>query len=230
VVFEVLCRRIYQLVRNVWVLIEKELMLEWRQKYAFNGLLLYVCATVFVCYLSFKEIVDIPVWNSLFWIIQLFAGVNALAKSFLQESRGRSLYYYTVAHPHQIIISKIIYNFFLMMLLSFFNLFFYSLFIGNPAANLPMFIFVMILGSLGIASVLCMISAISSRAGNSAGLMPILSFPVLLPLLITTIRLSKNAIDGLPWSVSQPLVLILLALDAMIIAMGYILFPYLWKE
>ncbi len=217
-------------MRQIRILIEKELMLEWRQKYAFNGLLLYVGATVFVCYLSFRQITEIPVWNALFWIIQLFAAVNALAKSFLQESRGRSLYYYTVAHPQHIILSKIIYNFFLMFLLSLFNLLFYSWLIGNPAANLPMFIFVMILGSLGLSSVLCMISAISSRAGNSAGLMPILSFPVLLPLLMTTIRLSKNAIDGLAWSVSQPLIIILISLNILIIAMGYLLFPYLWKE
>lgn len=217
-------------MKQIRILIEKELMLEWRQKYAFNGLLLYVGATVFVCYLSFRQITDVPVWNALFWIIQLFAAVNALAKSFLQESRGRALYYYTIAHPQHIILSKIIYNFFLMFLLSLFNLLFYSLLIGNPAMNLPMFIFVMILGSLGLSSVLCMISAISSRAGNSAGLMPILSFPVLLPLLMTTIRLSKNAIDGLAWSVSQPLVIILISLNILIIAMGYLLFPYLWKE
>jgi heme exporter protein B len=217
-------------LKTIYFLIEKEFMLEWRQKYAFNGLLLYVGATVFICYLSFREIVEIPVWNALFWIIQLFAGVNALAKSFLQESRGRALYYYTIAHPQQIILSKIIYNFFLMLLLSVFNLLFYSLLIGNPVEDMTMFILVMILGSMGLSSVLCMISAIASRAGNSAGLMPILSFPVLLPLLMTTIRLSKNAIDGLAWSVSQPLILILISLNILIIAMGYLLFPYLWKD
>ncbi len=211
-------------------LVEKEIRLEWRQKYAFNGLLLYVGATVFICYLSFKEILDVPVWNALFWIIQLFAGVNAIAKSFLQESSGRALYYYTLADPRAIILSKIFYNFLLMMLLSFFNLFFYSLFIGNPVQDMSMFILVMILGSLGLSSVLSMVSAIASRAGHSAALMPILSFPVILPLLMTTIRLSKNAIDGLNWSVSQPLIIILLSMNVLIVALAYLLFPYLWKE
>jgi len=217
-------------IQQISYLIEKEIRLEWRQKYAFNGLLLYVGATVFICYLSFKEIVDIPVWNALFWIIQLFAGVNAIAKSFLQESRGRMLYYYVLADPRAVILSKIIYNFLLMMLLSGFNLLFYSILIGNPVGDMGMFIFSMILGSIGLSSVLTMISAIASRAGHSAALMPILSFPVLLPLLMTTIRLSKNSIDALAWSVSQPLVIIILALNIMIIAMSFLLFPYLWKE
>ena len=97
-------------------LIEKEIKLEWKQKYAFNGLLLYVGATVFTCYLSFREILEVPVWNALFWIIQLFAGVNAIAKSFLQESRGRMLYYYVIADPKSVILSKVIYNFLLMLL------------------------------------------------------------------------------------------------------------------
>ena len=77
-----------QLFNEVKHLIAKEINLEWKQKYAFNGLLLYVISTVFVCYLSFKQIIDVPTWNALFWIIMLFASVNAIAKSFIQESKG----------------------------------------------------------------------------------------------------------------------------------------------
>lgn len=217
-------------MQQILFLIDKEIKLEWKQKYAFNGILLYVGATVFICYLSFREIVDVPVWNALFWIIQLFAGVNAIAKSFLQESRGRALYYYIIADPRDVIISKIIYNFMLMMLLSVINFLFYSVLIGNPVENIPMFFFTLVLGSMGLSSVLSMVSAIASKAGHSAALMPILSFPVLLPLLMTTIRLSKNSIDGLDWAVNQQFVIILLSLNILIITMGYLLFPYLWKE
>lgn len=217
-------------IHQINILIEKEIRLEWKQKYAFNGLLLYVGATVFICYLSFREFLDVPVWNALFWIIQLFAGVNAIAKSFMQESRGLTLYYYTIADPRAIILSKIIYNFLLMMFLSGFNLVFYSILIGNPVDDMMMFICCMILGSFGLSSVLTMVSAIAARTGQSAALMPILSFPVLLPILMTTIRLSKNSIDGLAWSVSQPLVIILAALNIIVATMGFILFPYLWKE
>ncbi len=215
---------------QIFFLIQKEIRLEWKQKYAFNGLMLYVGATVFICYLSFREILDVPVWNALFWIIQLFAGVNAIAKSFLQESRGRTLYYYLVADPRAIILSKIIYNFLLMMLLSLINFLFYTILIGNPIVDLKLFVLSLILGSMGLSTVLSMVSAIASRAGHSAALMPILSFPVLLPILMTTIRLSKNSIDGLDWIVSQPLVIILAALNVLVATMGFILFPYLWKD
>jgi heme exporter protein B len=117
-----------------------------------------------------------------------------------------------------------------MTLLSGFNFLFYSILIGNPVQNMGLFLATLILGSMGLSSVLAMVSAIASKAGHGAALMPILSFPVLLPLLMTTIRLSKNAIDGLDWAANQQFVIILLALNVMIIAMGYLLFPYLWKE
>ncbi len=211
-------------------LIQKEIQSEWRQKYAFNGLLLYVISTVFVCYLSFRQIVDLPTWNALFWIIQLFAGVNAISKSFLQEGRGRMLYYYTLTNARSFIIAKIIYNLLLMLVLSSFNLIFYSLFIGNPVIDMPMFLIAMFLGSAGFSAVLSMVSAIASKAGNNFALMSILSFPILIPLLMVTIRFSKNAMDGLAWSVNQNFAVILVALISMVFGLSYLLFPYLWRD
>ena len=214
-------------IRN---LIAKELRLEWKQKYAFNGLLLYVVSTIFVCFLSFKQIIDPPTWNALFWIIMLFAAVNAIAKSFLTESTGRQLYFYSLASAQAVIISKIIYNLGLMMILSIINFIFYSLFIGNLVQDVPMFIVGLLLGSAGFASVMTLISAIASKAGSSSTLMAILSFPILIPLLITIIRFSKNAMDGLDWSVNYKFLLILVALNMLTVALSYLLFPYLWRE
>lgn len=204
--------------------------MEWRQKYAFNGLLLFVISTVFICFLSFRRIVDAPTWNALFWIIMLFASINGVAKSFMQESQGRILYYYTLSSPQAIILSKTIYNLLLMLMLSAINLLFYSLFIGNIVKDMPMFMLSMLLGSMGFASILTMISAIASKSGQNTTLMAILSFPVLIPLMITIIRVSKNAMDGLDRAISNPYIIILLAINLLVIALSYMLFPYLWRD
>jgi heme exporter protein B len=215
---------------HIAALVSKEIRLELRQKYAIQGLLLYVVSTIFICFLSFKRIIDPPTWNALFWIIMLFAAVNAVAKSFIQESQGRLLYYYCLFDPRVIILSKMVYNLLLMMFLSTINLFFYSLFIGNIIEDLPMFIGGMILGSAGFAAILTMVSAIASKASGNATLMAILSFPILLPLLITVIRFSKNAIDGIDRSVNQPYLIILSAIITLVIVLSYLLFPYLWRD
>jgi heme exporter protein B len=98
--------------KEISVLIRKEITLEWRQKYALNGILLYVVSAVFITYLSVGAKMgnlSIPTWNALFWIILLFSSVNAVAKSFVQEQQGRQLYYYMIASPESIILSKIIF-------------------------------------------------------------------------------------------------------------------------
>lgn len=224
--FQYLCL-MFSEIKN---LIAKELLLEWRTQYAFSGILLYVIATVFICYLSFKNIVDVPTWNALFWIILLFASVNAVAKSFLMESKGRLLYFYTLASPQAIILSKTIYNMLLMLLLSLVCFGFYTLFIGNAVQNVALFSITLVLGSIGFASTLTMVSSIASKTNNNFTLMAILGFPILMPLLLTLIQVSKNAIDGLAMSVSWKYILVLSLLDIIVITLSCLLFPYLWRD
>ncbi len=218
------------MLKEIKYLIEKEILLEWKQKYAFNGILLYIVSTVFICYLSFRQIIDVPTWNALFWIILLFAAVNAVAKSFLQESRGKQLYMYTIVSARSVILSKIIYNVVLLLIISFINLLFYCLFIGNIIEDMPMFILGLFLGSAGFASVLTLVSAIASKAGSNSTLMAILSFPILIPMLITIIRFSKNSIDGLDASVNYQFIILLAGLNVLVVALAFLLFPYLWRE
>lgn len=205
-------------------------MLEQRQKYALNGILLYVVSTVFVCKFSFQGNLAGPVWNALFWIILLFAAVNAVAKSFIQESRGRMLYLYTMVNPRALLLAKMAYNALLMLVLGLLGLGFYSLLIGNPVQNHVMFLLGMALGCIGLSTVLTMISAIASKTNNNFTLMAVLGFPVQLPLLLTVIRVTKFAMDGLAWDLTFKYFGVLLALNIIVVALAYLLFPYLWRD
>ena len=220
-------------MREIGVLIKKELLLEWRQKYALNGILLYLVSTIFICYLSFSlgtGAVSPASWNALLWIILLFTAVSAISKSFNQEKEGRMLYYYSIASPQAVIISKIIYNTLLMLILALPGYFIYSVVMGNPVFNESLFMVNLILGAVGFSSTLTMVSGIAAKAGNNATLMAILSFPVIVPMLLLLIRISKNAMDGLSWSASNSSILVLLAINAIVIAVSYLLFPYLWRS
>jgi len=225
------------LFNQTWNLLKKEILLEWRSKYAFNGVLLYVVSTVFVCYISFhlspgfSGSAGYPiVWNILFWIIILFASVNAIAKSFIQENKGRLLYYYTIASPQAIILSKTIYNILLMSLLSILALLVYLLFFPNNVGD-PLFYFLaVLLGSVSFSTVFTMISAIASKAGNNGTLMAILSFPVIIPVILLLIRISKSAMDGIERSLIYSNIGILFAINVIVIATSLLLFPYLWRD
>ena len=221
------------LYKEIWILLKKEIILEWRLKYAFNGILLYIVSTIFVCYMSFnlqKGQLSPLTWNALFWIILLFTATNAIAKSFVQENEGRQLYYYTLVSPEAIILSKIIYNTLLMWLMSLLGYVIYSIVLNNPIQDQLLFCINILLGGMGFATTLSMISAIASKSNNSSTLMAVLGFPVVLPLLLLLIKISKNAIDGLALSVSYDEISTLLAINVIVIAVSYLLFPYLWRS
>jgi len=226
-----------QLINQTIHLLKKEILLEWRSKYAFNGVLLYVVSTVFVCYIAFNLNPGFTgtkgypiIWNVLFWIIMLFASVNAIAKSFMQESKARLLYYYSVASPQAIILSKTIYNILLMSLLSVLALLVYMLFFTNTLGDPLYYFLTVLLGSISFSTVFTMISAIASKAGNNGTLMAILSFPVIIPVILVLIRLSKNAMDGLLRSVSYGDIGVLLAINVIVLTTALILFPFLWRD
>ncbi|RZM08241.1 MAG: ABC transporter permease [Pedobacter sp.] len=218
-----------QLFDQVKHLVRKELVLEWRSKYALNGVLLYVVSTVFVCFLSFVSVIPVT-WNALFWIIMLFASINAISKGFLQESKGRQLYIYTLASPLALIISKTIYNVLLMMVLTIIALVFYMLVFDYVPQDLGLYMLATILGSLSFSTIFTMISAVASKAGNGGMLMAILSFPVIIPVLILLIKLTKNAIDGLDRSVSIDEIGLLLIINGLVAGVTLLLFPYLWRD
>jgi heme exporter protein B len=219
--------------KEIWSLVRKEMLLEWRQKYALNGILLYLVSTVFVCYLSFRlrqNQLNPITWNALFWIILLFTSVNAAAKSFLQESDGRQFYYYTLAGAHSIILSKMIYNSLLMSLLGLLGFLFYSLVLGNPVQDQWLFILNLLLGCIGLGSALSMVAAIAAKAQNNSTLMAVLSFPVVLPLLLMLIKTSKNAMDGLATTASYDELSIIASMNVIVVATAYLLFPSLWRS
>jgi heme exporter protein B len=220
-------------MEEIKYLIKKDLLLEWRQKYAFNGMILYVISTVFVCYMSFKlktNQLEPITWNTLFWIIMLFSAVNSVTKSFIQEKSGRQIYYFQLAKPTSIIVAKIIYNTILLTFLGGFGFLIYISFMGNPVQAMGQYLVAVFLGALGFSGVLTLVSAIASKSDNATGLMAVLSFPIILPMLSMLIKLSKNAMDGIAFSSSYDEIMVLSGIDLIVITLSYLLFPFLWKS
>ncbi|MCX6314110.1 MAG: heme exporter protein CcmB [Sphingobacteriales bacterium] len=218
------------MTKRIFALLKKDILLEFRQKHTFYGILLYIASTIFVLYLSMDK-PDASVWNGLFWVIQLFICVNAVAKSFLQESRGRMLYFYSIASPIEFVIAKILYNIVLMIFMSLISLFLFFMFLENPVSDSLRFMLIVILGGASISIVFTLMSAIAAKANQNAALIAILGFPVILPMLLMLIRLSKSAFGEIfkAGAVLQ-LAGLIAGLDVLVLAMAIILFPYLWKD
>ncbi len=211
-------------------LVSKELLLDWKAKNSLAGILIYVASTVFVCYLSFQHIVEPKTFNALLWIIILFTTVNSITKNFAQESDNRLLYLYTLANPKEIILSKMIYNTILLLILSLITYGAYTLLLGNPIQNQLGFLATLVIGAIGLSVTLTLMAAIASKSSNSSTLMAILSFPVILPFLITLIALSLNFVEGTNPGQNFNYFMSLGGIIVIGITMAYLLFPYLWRD
>ena len=219
------------MMSRITKLLKKDLLLELRQQHTFYGILLYIASTIFVLYLSLPETPDANVWNSLFWVIQLFVCVNTVAKSFLQESKGRMLYFYSISSPVEFILAKLFFNIILMLIMSMVSLLLFFIFLDNPVTDSLRFTGIVLLGGTSISLVFTLMSAIAAKAQQNAALIAILGFPVILPQLLLLMRLSKAAFSEVfrAGAVMQLSGLIGL-MDLLVIVLAVILFPYLWKE
>ena len=204
-------------------------MLEIRQQYTFYGIVLYVASTVFVLYLAMGQQEE-KVWNGLFWMIQLFICVNAVAKSFLQESRGRMLYFYSIAGARDFVLSKLLFNIVLMILMSLISLLLFQLLMGNPLQHPLRFAGIVCLGGCSLSMVFTFLAAIAARAQQNAALMAIMGFPLIIPQIMLLMKISSTSFADVIQAGEIRLMFLLGGLDILVLVLAIILFPFLWKD
>ncbi len=213
---------------KILTLLKKDLLLEVRQQYSFYGILLYIVATIFVLFLAVND-PEKEVWNGLFWVIQLFICINAVAKSFLQESKGRMLYFYSIASPVHFVLAKLLFNSVLMLLMTALSLLLFIALIGNPLTKALHFTGLALLGGWSLSMVFTFLAAIAAKAQQNAAIMAVLGFPLIIPQLMLLMKLSNatfNPAVAFQWND----VLLLVALDCLVALLAVILFPFLWRD
>jgi heme exporter protein B len=218
---------------HILALLLKESRLEIRRKSVISGLALYLFSTVFIYYITFnlrQNLITPLVWSALFWTTILFSSINTIAKSFIGEKKGQDIYFYSLVSPEAIILSKLIYNFFLCALLSLAGFLLFILFISNPVTTHWLFLLTVVLVAWGFSASLTLLSSIASKASNSNVLMTVLSVPIVISILLLATKITKNCIDGLEASINYDELITLLAINCLVTAMSYLLFPYIWRS
>lgn len=211
----------------------KEWTLEWRKKHALFGVVVYMLSAVYVCYLAMEALTEPEMWSALFWISALFASFNAMHRAFLAESGGQTLYLYSLVSPREVVWSKSVYNALQLAVLNVLSLLFFTLFFGTEAltqTDWGQLFLGLIIGGLGLGMALTFISALAFKSGGSSGLLAVLGFPVLVPLLITLVKFTQMALQGAPFSANGYHLLVLIVLCVLSAVLALVLFPYLWRD
>jgi heme exporter protein B len=106
----------------------------------------------------------------------------------------------------------------------------FIIFFNQSLAILPALAGVVILGTIGLAGVGTLFSAMVIHTRARDVLLPILLFPIVVPVLVSAVRLTAAIIDGLPFTDAQKWLGLLVAFDALFMAISFVLFDYVVEE
>lgn len=220
------------MLKNIFTILYKDYRIELSQSHLFFSVVLYLLSSIYIIYLAFQPlgVSNIETWVSVFWVIILFGAITVVSKSFFQESYKRNYYYYYLFTPDELIFSKLIYNFIFLFFVSIFSFIFFSFFIGNIIQSPIFFVTLLLLGSLSISNCLTLVSAIGYQVKNNSIIISVLSFPVIIPILLILIKISKLSSSEFSFNLIQDDIYLLILLNIIMISITKILFNFLWRN
>jgi heme exporter protein B len=211
---------------------DKDLRSEFRTKYALNAIILFAVTTLTVVSFSVGQFGLTPeILASLYWIIIFFSAMSGLARVFVREEEAGTVAALKLsAAPTVVYLGKLGFNVVLMGILEIVVFPLFVVMMGLRVENYVLFFAVLVLGSAGLAALSTIIAAIVAKANVKGALFTILSFPPLLPLLISCIRGTRLALEGADLAAGMPELQLLISYSIVMITASLLLFDFVWSD
>ncbi|MBN1634070.1 MAG: heme exporter protein CcmB [Ignavibacteria bacterium] len=211
---------------------KKDMISEIRTRYVVNSLLMFVIIIISVIRFSIgNEIVSEEVLAGLLWIAIFFSASSGLARVFIkEEEKETSLALKLSVGTTEIFLGKLLFNFVLTFALNIVIVIFFILISGLHITDTGGFIIILLLGNTGLVAASTIIAAIISKANSKGTLYPVLSFPVLLPLLLSVINGTKLSVTGTDFSELLPDIQILISYSVVVITASILVFRFIWED
>lgn len=220
-------------VASIIAVVMKDVKSELRARYTMNALLMFVVVSVAtILFALHEDELNPEILSGMFWIVIFFSAMSGLSRIFVsEEERGTTMTLQLIASPTAVYFGKLIFNATLALILStavtiLYLLAFPAFLIKSP----NIFVLTLLLGSVGFAAAATIIAAIIAKASAKGILYPVLSFPVLLPLLVTVMKATARALDGEVFWVAFGDFQMLIAYILVMTAGSYLLFGYVWRD
>lgn len=221
------------MLRSIIAVFLKDVRSEIKTRYALNAILMFVLTAVAViAFSSAGEKITNGIAASMLWIVLFFSAMTGLQKSFVsEEERGTSLMLSLHAPSLAIYFGKLLFNMLLTVLLYGLATIAFFVFMNDIEIRSPLLFWAsFVLGSLATASATTIIAAIIAKANTKAALFPVLSFPVLLPLILSGVETTYQALSGVAFAEARNNFQIIGAYMVVVIAVSFMLFDFVWKE
>ena len=220
-------------LRGTWAVLQKDLRLEMRSRYALNMLLLFVVSSLFlVAFALGSEGLTERLQVALLWIVILFAAAIGLGRAFVaEEEQGTVLLLQLNVPGSQVLAGKLLFNFLLLLAVEVVGLASFALLLNMTVLDFWLMAGVLALGAAGLAGATTLLAAIIARASGKGPLLPVLLFPLLVPLLLSVVNAGREALGGGGgWAAATPELWTLFGFSGVMITAAFMLFEYVWNE
>lgn len=217
---------------KVTAILKKEIKSEFRTRYAFNSLVMFSVVTLTILSLAVGQFaLNASVKSALLWVVLFFSSMSGLAQVFIKEEERKTVSYLKLsAPPNLIFLGKFFFNLILLFIMEIITVPLYLILFEVRAQSWDLFLAVLFLGSVGLASATAIIAAIVSKTSLKGTLLTILSFPLLLPVLGISIQGTKVAVIGAPFDSGLAEIKFLIAYIVVMLTASLLLFETVWME
>lgn len=217
---------------SVRAVLVKDLKSEWRTRYGVNAILLFALTTVVAISFAIGQArLEPEILAALLWVAIFFAAMSGLAQVFVKEEEaGTANILKLVATPEMVLIGKLIFNLLLLVAVEAILVPLYFILLSVPGEGFGLFIITIILGTFGLVAATTLIAAIIAKASAKAALFAVLSFPILLPLIITAIAGTRIAFAGGAVADGWEQIRVLISYLVIMVVVSYLLFEFVWYE
>lgn len=222
-------------MKKIWAIVWKDIITELRTKELFASMFTFSLLMIVIFNFAFDFSVElIPVAApAILWVSFTFAGVLGLSRSFALEKEGNSILglLLTPLDRSLIFLGKTIGNMIFVFIVEAIILPIFVLFFNyNLFDNAIPLLLVILLGTIGFVSVGTLFSAMALNTKLREVLLPILLFPIIIPVIFSSVKLSSAILNGNPLSeVGFPLK-ILISFDIIFLVVCAIVFEYVVEE
>ncbi len=219
-------------IKTVRALLVKDIQSELRNRYALQSLLMFAVVTLVVISFSLGAGEVSPrVHAVLLWIALFFSSMAGLARPLVKEVEQNTAEALRLSVSAEAVYwGKLLFNTLLLLVVNGLILALYYFFMSPPGAGARGVMLIVLLGTIGLSGASTLLSAMVARASMKGALLPVLAFPVLLPVLISAVQATRLSWEGqlLPAWMGELQMMIFYPL--LLVTASHLLFPLVWED
>lgn len=220
-------------MRQIFAVFLKDLQSEFKIRYSLSALVLFIFTAIAIVVVTIAKIqINTEIFSGLVWIVSFFSTITGLSRTFIsEEERSTSLFLKLNCKPYSVYLGKLLYNICISIITNLIIMLVMSILFDYIKPNNYLYLYsTLILSAVGTASSGTIISAIVAKSYTKNAVFPVISFPVLLPLVICANDATILSITGQNINQLFSDFTILISYSIALVSISYMIFDLVWID